>query len=69
MKSWSRQTVDAPLTSGVAKAGPIMNAISREARASALAELEEQEGGRDHVIATTNWHSKLNKYGYKWHYE
>ena len=24
-----------------------------------------EEGGRDHVIATINWHSKIKKYGYK----
>ena len=24
-----------------------------------------EEGGNDHVIATTNWHSKIKKYGYK----
>ena len=27
--------------------------------------LQTEEGGRDHVIATTNWHSKITKYGYK----
>ena len=24
-----------------------------------------EEGGRDHVIATIHWHSKIKKYGYK----
>ena len=27
--------------------------------------LSPEEGGHDHVIATTNWHSKIKKYGYK----
>ena len=34
--------------------------------------IEAEEGGRDHVIATTNWYSKIKKHGYNLnerHYE